>query len=633
MLKQINLLLGSCHLFNEWQTYLKILVVVSLLLVGVRLTLSDTMVIYAQKDKPDIMQVYFPKDGTYNEENSGSKLFDSSQKGVEIVLPASYDHVRVDPGQGAGEIVIAKIEVRRLFNTQIYMPNDLLAHAKPIMMIDKFEVIPAGLLIRSTGNDPAFELQLNKPTGSSKFFILGIVSVFISLVLFSVMRLYSSLKIPTLNSKVYLFAIPFLVSLGIAALFYPGFMSYDSLHSLRGARNGVTDSEWPPMVSYVWRAVDLISSNPSAMHFSQIYILLLSIYSIVFIFTRKIRYATLFLVVYLSIPVVLGTVAVIWKDVLMAAFLLAGFAVTLFVATSVHRWRFILLSLLALLLIFLGVCSRHNAITGAVPLLFYLAFVLSKRLIKRPLYIWLSFVLLGSVLTGSVFVTKTLLDNYSLPSFHKLDNSTSLFIHVVRVLDVAGASVCVGNNLFAEMAPNLSLSEISSKYDPKHINLSSGLLAIVGVDSRINKIWLNVAIHHPVCILYNKFELTKYMLGANKEGQFLVTDSSIVNNEYGYSLRESSLRNAVVGYIVKASDFFFYKPWFLYLISIIAFVYMLRIRALTAPCLTLYLSATFYLSSLIMFGNAADARLTFYTTTVLIMFTFISIIEFKKVKI
>ena len=92
------------------------------------------------------------------------------------------------------------------------------------------------------------------------------------------------------------------------------------------------------------------------------------------------------------------------------------------------------------------------------------------------------------------------------------------------------------------------------------------------------------------------------------------------------------MRDAVVGYIVKASDLFFYKPWFLYLISIIAFVYMLRIRALTAPYLTLYLSSIFYFSGLIMFGNAADARLPFYTTTVLALFTFISILEFKRGK-
>ena len=153
------------------------------------------------------------------------------------------------------------------------------------------------------------------------------------------------------RERICLLTIPLLVSLGVAGLFYPGFMSYDTIHALRGARHGVTDSMWPPMVSYVWRAVDLLSFNPSAMHFSQVFLLLFSIFFVVLFFTKKISYATTFLFIYISIPVVLGTLAVIWKDVLMAAFFLAGFAVILVMRDLVSRWAFVLLSLLAACLI------------------------------------------------------------------------------------------------------------------------------------------------------------------------------------------------------------------------------------------------------------------------------------------
>jgi len=167
---------------------------------------------------------------------------------------------------------------------------------------------------------------------------------------------------------------------------------------------------------------------------------------------------------------------------------------------------------------------------------------------------------------------------------------------------------------------------------PRHINLSKGLLDRVDFKSGIgiDKVWLNVAIHHPICFFNNKFQLTKYMIGANQGVQFIITAPSIDKNEYGYSLPESSLRDAAVTYIVHASNLPFYKPWFLYLISIGAFVYMARARVLTAEYLIIFLSAIFYLAGLILFGNAADARLPFYTTTALSMFTFISILEFKK---
>ena len=46
--------------------------------------------------------------------------------------------------------------------------------------------------------------------------------------------------------------------------------------------------------------------------------------------------------------------------------------------------------------------------------------------------------------------------------------------------------------------------------------------------------------------------------------------------------------------------------------------------------MTIFLSADFYFAGLVVFGNAADARLPFYATTALSMFTFISVIELKK---
>jgi hypothetical protein len=122
------------------------------------------------------------------------------------------------------------------------------------------------------------------------------------------------------------------------------------------------------------------------------------------------------------------------------------------------------------------------------------------------------------------------------------------------------------------------------------------------------------------------------MVGANEGDQFLITSPSVDSNEYGYSLAKSSLRDSAVAYIVHASKLPFFKPWFLYLISIASFVYLIRISRLTAGYLTIYLSAVFYFAGLVIFGNAADARLLFYTTTGFSIITFISVFEFIKRK-
>jgi hypothetical protein len=618
-------------IFTEWIYFSKILFIVSFLLFGARLTFTDSLVIYVQKDKPASMQVFFPVEDFYNEENSAHSFFvRGSKNSLTFSFPrAPIDHIRIDPANEVADIVITKIERKHLLGTEIYMPNYLLAHSKAIQMIDSIELNSDGLLIHTTGHDPAFELKLNKSSWLLQFIMLGVASVFLSLAIFFSIEKIAHFKIPKISSVIYLLTIPLLISLGVAALFYPGFMSYDTLHAIRGARNGITDSMWPPMVSYIWRAVDLVSLNPSAMHFSQIFLLIGSIFLIVFFLTKKVRYSTAFLFIYLSIPAVLGTVAVIWKDVLMAAFFLAGFAIAMSMRLVKNKWTFIFLSLIAMLLIFLGVCTRHNAITGAVPLVFYLAWIMCSRMYENRKIFWIGLISLGSVLTIGFFATKIQLDNYTLPGFVKIKTSTSEFVETVRVLDIAGASLCVGKNLFAETAPNLSIDEIRVNYDPRHINLSKGILERVAVDSRINKIWIDVAVHHPICFFNNKFELTKYLVGANKGEQFLITAPSIDENEYGYSLSKSSFRDAVVTYIVHASKLPFFKPWFLYLMSIFYFIYMVWNRKITGDYLALFLSAYFYFAGLVLFGNAADARLVLYTSTVLLIFTFSSLLEFK----
>jgi hypothetical protein len=333
---------------------------------------------------------------------------------------------------------------------------------------------------------------------------------------------------------------------------------------------------------------------------------------------------------YLSIPAILGTIAVIWKDVLMAAFFIASFAIIVFMKTTNNRWTLVLLSLLAIFMLFLGVCTRHNAITAAVPLFFYLSLILCLRVFKRSMHVWLGVVLLSTVLICTVFISKKLVDSYSFPSFERMSNSTNTFIQTVRVLDVAGASLCVGSNLFAEVAPNLTLAEIRNMYDPKHANLSKTLLDREDVYNSIDRIWLSVAINHPICFFNNKFELTKYLIGANKGVQFLITHPSINDNEYGYRLPESSIRDAAFLYIIKASQLFFLKPWFIYLISLSFFIYMIRTGRLTAEYFTIFLSAIFYLASFVAFGNAADARLLFYTTSTLSIFTFVSMLDLIK---
>jgi hypothetical protein len=398
----------------------------------------------------------------------------------------------------------------------------------------------------------------------------------------------------------------------------------------------VTDSMWPPMVSYVWRLVGVVSWDPALMLFLQIYLLLFSIYLALVRLGSRLSLGGLFVALYLCIPVVLGTLAGIWKDVLMGGFLLAGFAVTLGLRNLPDGSRRRFGGALALLLLFLGVSTRHNAITAALPLLLLLAWIWCVRLTMAPWRRLLVVAVLGGGLSAGLFVTKSFLDRRALPTFVALPSVSDIFLQGVRALDIAGASICVGTNLYGAIAPQLSLADIARLYDPRHVNLSAPLLekldmkAGVGIDRQ----WLEVALQHPMCILTNKIALTKYLIGANQGGQFIITSPTVDQNEFGYTLAPSVTRDRTVSYIVRTSHWTIVRPWFIYLVASLAFVALLLARAMTAPLLALYMSALMYLAGIVMFGNAADARLLLYTTTTLAMLAYISIISiFNKLQL
>ena len=154
----------------------------------------------------------------------------------------------------------------------------------------------------------------------------------------------------------------------------------------------------------------------------------------------------------------------------MAGFFLAGFAVVVVMSRLGHGSGFIPLFALAICLIYVAVCSRHNAITAAVPILFYLSLVACSRLKPRGAWFGYGVLFLCSALTGGLFLAKTVLDKYSLPGLEKMRDHTSTFIGTVRVFDIAGASLCTGANLFGEMAPEWSVVDIGKLYDPRPVS-------------------------------------------------------------------------------------------------------------------------------------------------------------------
>jgi hypothetical protein len=323
---------------------------------------------------------------------------------------------------------------------------------------------------------------------------------------------------------------------------------------------------------------------------------------------KKLVYFSLLTI--LVVPVHLGTVSVIWKDVLLAALALASVALTLKSKDAKSKSRAVLLFLLVCMILVVATSVRHNAIFATGFLALYASGTIAQKLrlnLQKALTVLFSCVLLSAMVS-----TKLFLDTYSLPDLRQI-SGTGEFSKNIMKLDLLGYAKCSGKNLVVG-EKNISLEEINKGYDPRHINLSGALTDQIPSGSPLEKAWLEAATSGSICFLYQKAQNIYYSLGLNPGEQFLITAPEVHENPYGYELRYSPWRNVVFAYEYIAQYLFVFRPYFIWILT--AAIILWRRKKLTKLRVDLSfiaLAAASYAASQFLFGNASDARLLFFT--------------------
>jgi hypothetical protein len=136
-------------------------------------------------------------------------------------------------------------------------------------------------------------------------------------------------------------------------------MSTDSTRQLEEARSAVFSDGNPPLMAVEWMFLDKIVAGPVLMLLLQSLLFLGGLYVLLgrFMSRRAAAWTAIFILLF---PPVMTTMAVIWKDSHMAAYLLAGTA-----ALTSPRLR---IRVLGLGLLVAACLMRHNALAAAAPL-------------------------------------------------------------------------------------------------------------------------------------------------------------------------------------------------------------------------------------------------------------------------
>lgn len=142
--------------------------------------------------------------------------------------------------------------------------------------------------------------------------------------------------------------------------FYPGFMSWDSLHQYAVSKSLIFDDWHPPVMSWLWSILNLFFRGPEGLLFFHLTLLWSGLYIWQLLYREK-KFSWLILSMGFF-PWIINFSGVLWKDVGMSFSLLLLFGIGFSKRTPAKI-------LISAALLFYVISVRHNSIFAVVPIL------------------------------------------------------------------------------------------------------------------------------------------------------------------------------------------------------------------------------------------------------------------------
>jgi len=141
---------------------------------------------------------------------------------------------------------------------------------------------------------------------------------------------------------------------------FPGMMTRDSYNHLSEAREGIYTDSHPPVINLIWAVIDWVIAGPFGMLVLQNTCFLIGLYLVLRRLFAPRPAAWVATGIYV-LPPVMVPFAVIWKDPLMAGFLMLGVVALLSPRRGIR--------LLGLVAMFGATAVRYNAVGATLPLI------------------------------------------------------------------------------------------------------------------------------------------------------------------------------------------------------------------------------------------------------------------------
>lgn len=408
-----------------------------------------------------------------------------------------------------------------------------------------------------------------------------------------------------------------LVAAGILALlvivFYPGYMSPDSISHLEQATGVSHLTDWhPPVMTRLWGFLIRVTGHISSMLIFQLMLLVAAMFTLSILVYRHTRNRAWALSVYIIVllPNIMNIAGVIWKDVQMAFSLtLAVLLIWFIISSKKSLGRVAVYGIvgLALLLILYAGTLRHNALFAVLPILF----VLPSLLIKRP-PVWsgLASVIIGLVVTIGV----TIVINQPSEKTHP--------ITAVQLDDIVHVA-----NFDREHHGRWSMyKKIHDTCHDKTKDIMNSYIICTTASQRealknehqdVFNDWLSTIIRHP--IKYASYRLATFSIFLFPQPERMyIFQPGIEQNQVGAAVKNEYAISGLAAYVkggAQANIPLIFQPW-LYL-AVLVFIYYTsrRVREHRQRRLTcaVALSGLIYIVAYVPMAVAVDYRYMYWS--------------------
>jgi hypothetical protein len=432
-------------------------------------------------------------------------------------------------------------------------------------------------------------------------------------------------------SEFCVFYVALLLMILTIVVYYPGYMSPDSVVMLGMARTTVTTNVYSPLMSYIWRITDWIIPGPGGMLIFQNLVYWFALALTAYSASGNRILGVLLVCTGLWIPTfaMLGT---IWKDVGMQGFLLLAVAATLYGRRSRRIWPLAG----AVFSLFFACAYRQNGITAAVPMLIAVLYS-SSGLLRLPrawienrlapaFYVGLAGAILAAILSGL-----WLLDSYKMQD--------SKLWSTAMVHDLAAISVFQNTNYLPAYINSdnpLTVEDLKHMYSPLHANSlfipdtrqflgvpqpsSDKVVKYTLTDAEARDLkfyWFTTVLDHFGSYLRHRLLMTSRLLVLQPRQPWYPYITGIDPNPFGLTFHGSWLNTSVTK-LTRFAAFStpLYAAWMYYaVVTFCVFVsFFWRFEyALLVQCLGV--SVWLYYLSIFVFGMSGDFRYNIWTLT------------------